>query len=110
MKERTRRRPIVASTQLEANKLALVATEDLVGGGPVAPYYENRISLPDYLEQIARDMRQGDFSPVSEACLLFKDMANEDPAIITVLRWGEPDGLMDTETVAALGGRVGPVQ
>lgn len=76
----------------------------------VAPYYENQLDLPSYLEQIAAEMRAGTWSPVSEACLLFKDMASEDPAVITVLRWGENDGLMDTETVAALGGRTGMVQ
>lgn len=107
MKERTKLPPIVASPQTHTHhpNAAYRLAEDRV-----APVYENQLDLPSYLEKIAADMRAGEISPVSEACLLFKDMANEDPSFITVLRWGEDDGMMDHDTVAALGGRVGPVQ
>jgi hypothetical protein len=102
---------IVASPQLPPpNRLDGVLTRSTRTGAGIAPYYENRLDLPAYLETIAAEMRAGNWSPVSEACLLFKDMENHDPAVITVLRWGENDGLMDRETVAALGGRVGMVQ
>lgn len=67
-----------------------------------APYYENRISLADFPEQTAAEMRRGTWAPVSEACLLFKDLAAEDPAVVTILHWGEPDGLLDTPTLAGL--------
>lgn len=109
MKRPERLPKIIASTQITPSQSASVL-DRLTRDDSVAPYYENQLDLPSYLEHIASEIRAGSWSPVSEACLLFKDMANEDPAIITVLRWGENDGLMDTETVAALGGRVGPVQ
>lgn len=107
---RERQKPVVATTQTQAvNRLAQLygRTVSPEVAASAAPFYERELSLPAFLESIAREMRAGTWSPVSEACLLFKDMAHEDPAVITVLRWGENDGLMDRETVAALGGHGG---
>lgn len=58
------------------------------------PWWNNEVTLPVFLENIARQMRCGDYSPSIEAVVLTMDT---ETGIVTIHRWGEPSGLLDEE-------------
>lgn len=61
-----------------------------------APYWNDKVDLPSFLEDLAAQMRRGDYTISVEAVLLTKDMSSE---IITICRWGEPTGLCSEATL-----------
>lgn len=57
-----------------------------------APHWDNSVDLPEFLENIAAEIRRGDFRPCCEGVILTLDA--ERPTFITVCRWGENHGLL----------------
>lgn len=50
------------------------------------------VNLPDMLEEIARQMRSGDYSPCVEAVLVTRDMETD---ILTISPWGDRTGCVE---------------
>ncbi len=55
------------------------------------PYWDDTKDLPSFLEDLARQMRKGDYTASVEAVVLTMDAETE---IVTINRWGEPAGLL----------------